>query len=340
MFAEAAPNAMMIVGADGRITLVNAQAEKLFGYDRRELLSQSIDILVPERYRANHSRQASAFFSGTSTRAMGAGRHLFGLRKDGSEVPIEIGLNPITTTDGELAVVASIIDVTERLKAQQLLEQSLAEKTALLAEKTTLLKEVHHRVKNNLQVICSLLSMQISSSDSDASRLLNDAYSRVLTMSLIHEQVFQSDTLAHLNFGEYVELLSARLFSAYCIDPSRIRVELNVEAIRFAMDDAIPCGLILNELLTNALKHAFNDGRQGLIRIDLRETKPGHAELAVADNGMGLPPGFRLEESRSHGLQVVRTLIQQLQADLVVIVDGGTTFRFGWKLSEAEALPH
>ena len=133
-------------------------------------------------------------------------------------------------------------------------------------------------MKNNLQVICSLLSMQIECSDGDSSaRSLNDAHSRVLAMSLIHEQIYQSETLTDLDFGEYVGVLSKRLFSAYCVDSSRVQLELAVEPIRLDMHRAIPCGLILNELISNSLKHAFRNGRAAgmLIQINLRITRVG-----------------------------------------------------------------
>lgn len=204
-------------------------------------------------------------------------------------------------------------------------------------EKTILLKEVHHRVKNNLQVICSLLSMQLACADESAARPLNDAHSRVLAMSLIHEQIYQSDTLTDLDFGEYIRLLAGGLFAAYCVDQSRVRLELSVEPIHLVMSQAIPCGLILNELLSNALKHAFSDGRLGVIRITVRNTGNGCAELSVSDDGIGLPADFSMAVSRSLGLTVVSTLILQLRADLTVTGVGGASFVFVWKLAGAES---
>jgi two-component sensor histidine kinase len=124
------------------------------------------------------------------------------------------------------------------------------------------------------------------------------------------------------------------LFDAYCIDPSRIRLELNVEAVRLDLDEAVPCGLILNELLSNSLKHAFSDGRQGTIRISLRKAEGDIVELEIADDGAGLPVGFRLEDSPSLGLRVVRILTEQLHADLAVSGDGGTAFTLRLKAAE------
>jgi len=216
-----------------------------------------------------------------------------------------------------------------RLLAQGQLQRSLDEKTVLL-------KEVHHRVKNNLQVVCSLLSMQIDmvADGSIAMAPLKEAHSRVVAMSLVHEYIYRSDTLADLNFSAYVAALSERLFDVYCIDPHRIRLELDVKAINLTLNDAIPCGLILNELVSNALKHAFNDGRRGVIRVSFARTGGEDVELTVADNGVGLPVWFSVEESPSLGLQVVRTLTRQLRAVLWVNGDGGATFRLKWRLPD------
>jgi PAS domain S-box-containing protein len=238
--------------------------------------------------------------------------------------------------------VGTATDIDDHKRLSEELEHRVEERTVALqkslAEATMLLKEVHHRVKNNLQVICSLLSMQLDGTADDLfSRPLKDAHSRVLAMSLIHEQIYQSETLADLDLGGYVEHLSQRLFSTYCLDASRIRLELSVEKVQLRMDQAIPCGLILNELISNSLKHAFPEGREGVIRISLSKSGPGQAELGVSDNGVGFPGNFRWQDGQSLGLQVVRTLIHQLRAKLSVSGDGGASFRFSWALSAAEA---
>jgi PAS domain S-box-containing protein len=330
LLVEAAPNAMVLVGPDGLMSLVNSQTGRLFGYEREELLGQPVSMLIPRRFRKDHLVYEGEFIAAAIARPMGKAQNLFGLRKDGSEVPCEIGLNPIVTADGQ-CIVASIVDITAHIRERETLRRSLA-------EMTTLLKEVHHRVKNNLQVICSLLSMQIEClGDRSTAGPLTDAHTRVLAMSLIHEQIYQSQTLADMDFGEYVKILSERLFSAYCVDRSRIRLELSVEPVCLNVDSAIPCGLILNELLANSLKHAFGDGREGVIRVSLQKTAGGFVEIVVADNGVGLPAGFRAEECSSLGLQVVRSLIHQLRAEMSIAGAGGATFSFRWKLPEPAA---
>lgn len=233
--------------------------------------------------------------------------------------------------------VGTATDIDDHKRLSEELERRVEERTIALQKSLTeanmLLKEVHHRVKNNLQVICSLLSMQLDGAPDDLfSRPLKEAHSRVLAMSLIHEQIYQSETLADLDLGAYVELLSRRLFATNCVDPSRIRLELSVETVQLRMDQAIPCGLILNELISNSLKHAFRDGREGLIRISLRKLDHGYVELGVSDNGVGFPPDFRWEDGQSLGLQVIRALIHQLRAKLSVSGDGGAAFRFSWGL--------
>lgn len=234
-----------------------------------------------------------------------------------------------------LAAVESVAsDVTERRQFEERIDKGTDELRRSLIEKTALLKEVHHRVRNNLQVICSLLSMQISCADTDSARPLHDAHSRVLSMSLIHELIYRSDTLADLNFGTYIEALSAHLFGAYRINPSRVHLELSVEPITLGLDQAIPCGLVLNELLSNSLKHAFKDGREGTIRVSLGQTAGGVVSLTVADNGSGLPTDFRMDDRQTLGLQVVTTLIRQLSANLIVSGEGGAKFQFTWKLPE------
>jgi two-component sensor histidine kinase len=203
----------------------------------------------------------------------------------------------------------------------------------LLVEKDMLIKEVHHRVKNNLQVICSLLSLQIDCMDGDGSaEPLRQAHGRVLSMAMIHEHLYRSETLLSLDFPGFIRSLATRLFEAYCIDPARISLDLAVEPIHLDVDDAITCGLILNELVSNALKHAFIDGRAGLLRISFRVLLPGKVELTVADNGVGVPDNFEPKAAQSLGWRVVRTLVDQLDAELRWERQEGTRISFSWLL--------
>jgi two-component sensor histidine kinase len=151
-------------------------------------------------------------------------------------------------------------------------------------------------------------------------------------MAMIHEHLYQSERLGGLDFGQYIETLALNLFQTCCVDPSRIRLELNIEPIHLTVDQGIPCGLILNELVSNALKYAFCDGRAGTVRIGFRRLARGSVELSVADTGVGLPPGFDITSVRTLGFQVVHLLSEELNATLHITGGNGTRIAFEWSL--------
>jgi two-component sensor histidine kinase len=195
-------------------------------------------------------------------------------------------------------------------------------------ERDALLKEVHHRVKNNLQVISSLLSMQIRSLGTGLDRdALVECQTRVRAIALVHEKLHPSRDQAQLPFSEYARGLAADIFQALHVSPAKVSLELDVEEVALAADKAIPCGLILNELLTNALKHAFPDGRAGTVRVEVAPLGGEGFDLVVRDDGVGLPEDLDVRRSSSLGLQLVQMLAQQLGAVLEVEVAGGTCVR-------------
>ncbi|MDR3475100.1 MAG: histidine kinase dimerization/phosphoacceptor domain -containing protein, partial [Devosia sp.] len=194
---EAAPNAMVMIAEGGLIEMVNTQAELLFGYPRSELLGLPVEILVPERFRGHHPGLRRAFFGELRSRAMGAGRDLFGLRKDGSEFPVEIGLNPIEMEEGAM-VLSAIVDISDRKHKEQRIEAALKEKELLLGE-------VHHRVKNNLQIIQSLLYLQASKiNDETVTAILMESQNRIKSMALIHQTLYQSKEFERVDFGLFL----------------------------------------------------------------------------------------------------------------------------------------
>lgn len=316
---EYAPSAMVMIDRQGRIVLVNAQTEQLFGAARDELIGKSIEILVPDRLRKEHVHFRNGFFGSPQARPMGVGRDLFARRADGSEFPVEIGLNPIETSEGPM-VLASIIDITERRKAQKKLEKALEEKTVLL-------NEVHHRVKNNLQVISSLLNLQATrAADPRVSTILNESQSHVRAMALTHQLLYERKDFSRINIGEYLDRLSQLLTGSYRDRSSRITIrQILPPDCHLDLERAIPCGLVVNELVTNAFKHAFPEGRSGTISIELKETGSAF-ELAVSDNGIGLPEGFDLASVQSLGLQLVPLLIEQIGARLEIQNTSGARF--------------
>lgn len=242
---------------------------------------------------------------------------------------------PITDDKGQrLGGLLIATDISARKAAEERivglnrdLDRQVKEVETVLREKSLLLKEVQHRVKNNLQVISSLASLQAAHAGNSGStrQALLTMQNRVKSMSLIHETLCFSDVLAEIDFAQYIESLAPRLIHSYAAAPHVIRLHTDVNAT-LRLDEAIPCGLILNELLSNALKYAFPDSRGGDIWITFRQN---HDEfcLEIRDNGVGLPPGFSIETSRSLGLQVVTELTSQLHGELSWTNENGASFR-------------
>ena len=301
---ESAPNAMVMVNLDGRIEMVNAQVEKVFGYRRGEILGQSVEILIPDRFRANHPGLRRSFFADPHTRPMGAGRDLFGLRKDGSEFPVEIGLNPIETEEGPM-VLSAIVDISDRKQKEMRIQAALREKDVLLGE-------IHHRVKNNLHIIDSLLNLQSDRiPDQQVRSVLRDSQNRIRSMALIHQTLYQSKDFAHVDFAGVLESLVPNLVASYGLQPEHIALDMQFDEVLLSINQAIPCGLIVNELITNALKHAFGSGG-GEIHTALSIFDAAEVQLLVSDNGVGIPEHVEWGKTGTLGLQLVQLLAEQL----------------------------
>jgi two-component sensor histidine kinase len=211
--------------------------------------------------------------------------------------------------DQGIKVLVCAQDITEQKRTQLALESALAEKTILL-------KEIHHRVKNNLAVVSSLLSMKADAVANPAARLaLEESRQRVHSMALIHEHLYGNDRLDRINFAEYAAQLVGGLHVAVPAEPERIAIELALESIELAIEQAVPCGLILNELLTNAFKYAFRGRARGRIAVSFRESDSGIGELSVEDDGVGFPAD-QLTNGKSLGLRIVEVLARQLDATL------------------------
>lgn len=211
----------------------------------------------------------------------------------------------------------------------------LAEKLRrTLEEKTILLQEVHHRVKNNMAVVSSLLGLHADSiSNVEAASLLRDSQMRVLSMASIHEHLYGSESLKQIRFDRYVAELAARIAGLFSSE--NVRIEMKVDPIELSIDESIPCGLILNELLMNAFKYAFPNGRPGVITVVLRINEPGVFRISVADNGVGAPESIDLQQPKSLGLRIVRTLTRQLSGKVELHRDNGTRFEILFPSAQA-----
>ncbi|MGE0814311.1 MAG: sensor histidine kinase [Vicinamibacterales bacterium] len=327
-FLDSAPDAMVVVGPDGTIHLANPLVCGLFGYRDGELRGQPIEALIPERYRRGHPPARAGYGREPRIRPMGTGRDLHALRKDGSEFPAEISLAPIDTPAG-VFVIAAVRDISERLRlaeerraARQAIEVA-DELKASLREREILLQEVHHRVKNNLQVISSLINMQRRAVADEAARTaLVECQTRVQAIGLVHEQLYRAGDYARVPFSDYVRSLVTGLQQG--LGSGRVRVQFDLESLSLRVDKAIPCGLIVNELVTNAFKHAFPDERPGTIQIRLTAAD-GRIALTVGDDGVGLHPSDDTA-ARSVGQALVRTLVEQVHGSLDVIESPGTRY--------------
>jgi two-component sensor histidine kinase len=197
-----------------------------------------------------------------------------------------------------------------------------------LDEKTALLREVHHRVKNNLQIVSSLLNLQADQEKSQpALAALRDTQTRVRSMALLHEMLYRTENLARINGAAYIEGLCAHLFHALGADPNRVRLDCRAAAVELGLDQAVPCGLIVNELVSNAIEHAFPEGRAGLITVELRRDADDRLALTVADDGAGFPAGFDFSRTSTLGLQLVRVLANQLKGVLRLERGRGAVFQ-------------
>lgn len=213
------------------------------------------------------------------------------------------------------------IEIAERTRAEEELNHSLREKDLVL-------KEIHHRVKNNLQVVSSLLSLQSGYiKNPKILAMLREDQTRVQTMALVHEKLCRSPNASQIEFGEYLQNLAAFLIRAFGVNPKTTVLITDVDQVHLGVDSAIPCGLIVNELVSNSLKYAFADGRAGEIRIALHLEANRTVTLVVGDNGRGLPPGLDVQHTETLGLQLVHTLVGQLHGTLAVRTEAGTEFQ-------------
>ncbi|MFQ5600102.1 MAG: histidine kinase dimerization/phosphoacceptor domain -containing protein [Candidatus Krumholzibacteriia bacterium] len=312
--------ALIVIDTRGVITNMNRAASTLLGYERGELLGQSFEIVCPKE-------RVGDVVQPTEEGIVAIAEKVF-RRKDGTSVPVSFSGAALRSAGGPLqGFVCVAQDLTERKGIEERLRRSLSEKELLL-------REVHHRVKNNLQVISSLLDLQSSYiEDPKALEKFSESQNRIRSMALIHEQLYTTN-LAEIDFRAYLELLASHLLHSFG-RPDSVQVRMQVEDLRLDIDQALACGLIVNELVTNALKHAFPAESAGEILISFRE-ESGERVLSVADDGRGLREDFDPETSQSLGMSLVVTLVKQLRGRLWLNGDHGTEIRIAFPAESSE----
>jgi PAS domain S-box-containing protein len=316
--ADSAVDGIITTDTDGKIVLFNSSLKKIFGYEIDEIKDKNVTMLMPDRYKQNFLDKMERFKLTGNYELDGKTFETFGLKKDGTEFPFEISIST-WGSKGNIYITSIIRDVTERKKIETQLENSLN-------EKETLLKEIHHRVKNNLMIISSLLGLQSDYiKDEESKTIFKESQSRARSMALIHERLYQSTDLKRIDFGDYIRTLANDLYHTYVIDASLIKLNVDIDDIKLDINTSIPLGLIINELVTNSLKHAFPPGESGEITIKFH-TQEDTYHLQVKDNGIGFPKDIDYKNTDSLGLRLVTILTEQIDGKMELKNTSGTTF--------------
>ena len=318
---EQAREGVLALDSAGGITFANPYMAEMLGYSLEELTGKPFSAFIEPDSVPFFQEKLVLRHKGVSEQ--------YGLaltRKDGRIISVSISASPMTNDSGcFIGSFGVVMDITERKLAEEQIRKSLWEKEVLL-------KEIHHRVKNNMQVISSLLSLQSRYiKDPETLELFRESQHRVKSMALIHEKLYSADNLARVPFCEYVKTLAQTIVRSYEVRSGTVAiVVVAAEEITFGVDTAIPCGLIMNELIANALKHAFPGGQRGTVTIGVNRTD-SLVTLEVCDDGIGLPEGLEAEKTDTLGLQLVTMLTGQLQGTLETPKPAvGTTFRISF----------
>jgi PAS domain S-box-containing protein len=301
---EETPNAVLLVGPDCLVTRANAEAEQMFGHAQGELVGLAIDVLLTGSGEAPRP-VCGQLRAALPRRGLDGEPQLYGRRRDGDRFPVDVMASPLRGTE---LVILTVRDMSAKWEQEEALRRTLA-------DKDTLLKELYHRVKNNLQLIISLFNLQVRSlSDQSARQPLLEAAARVRAIALLHERLYRSPTLSSIVLDEYLTELCEQLAGASSAASRGIGVLVDATRVEIGLDLAVPLGLMVNELVSNSLKHAFPEGRRGQILVSAAREQGAAMRLSVEDDGVGLPDDFDRTSTRTLGLRLVHALGEQLRA--------------------------
>jgi len=320
---ENSPIGLVQIDVNGNILQTNSGFRQIFGYQKQELSGKHLDDLIsPPELRLATSNIVSVQEGALGTLQIESVR----LRKDGKRIPVLIGTVPIFTDSDHVTSFIMYVDITERKNYEKKLIASLEDKQVLL-------QEIHHRVKNNLAVISGLLELQmISIPHPDVRKALGDSQLRIKSMALIHEQLYESKQLSRIDLDQVIENLMGLELQA--LDPGRnVRITLESDPITLNINQALPVTLIVNELVSNAFKHAFKQTDQGHIRLSIKQ-KGQNVSISIIDNGTGFPESVLEGQADSMGFTIVYTLIEQLHSELHIFNNPGGHVHFMFRIEK------
>lgn len=316
---ESMADSLIVTDASGKIQRVNSSTLKMLGYKEEELIGKPLTHLFSDHKIITNFMDNPGQVED---------REAEYVRKDEVVIPISLSLGSIHDTEGnEQGIVSVASDITKRKEAEEQITKSLKEKEILLSE-------IHHRVKNNLAVISGLLQMQIWETEDPAAEIaLKDSQLRVQSIALVHEKLYQSENLSYIQFDYYIRDLLQAISSTYMDSHVSIHIDTDLENIILNINQAIPCSLLLNELIVNAYKHAFDNNEEGNIYVKTFKKKDT-IHMHVKDNGVGFPKDFDFDEAGSLGMTLINTLTQQLNGEINMRNDNGAIFEINFEAEE------
>lgn len=324
------PDAILLLNQNLEIELCNPVSYGMFCHNPADMIGKPLESLIVPKALEGFQKLVIDSRGQEKSRSFG----LTALRQDGSTFAAGIALATIRESDAITGHVCIVRDITEQVEAEEQIKVSLREKEVLL-------QEIHHRVKNNMQVISSLIALQAGYTDDDrVHQMFRESQSRIRSMALVHELLYRSRDLARIDFSKYINELTANLMRSYPNSQGRIQLKVEAQSLFLDIDTAIPCGLIINELVSNALKHAFPNNRSGTITVEFGASGASQRTLIVRDDGVGFPENLNVYRTETLGLQLVTSLTAQLNATIGMHQNNGSSFEIRFAVSDNEPDSH